>query len=67
MLNNILVGLSVFLLCACGAPGDDSDLPDGRRSGMRPLTDALTGCQYLADGHGLVPRMNGDGRHVGCK
>ena len=49
---------------------DDSDSGswgDGR-SGMEPKTDALTGCQYLrAPGGGLTPRLDGRGRHVGCR
>ena len=38
------------------------------RSGMAVATDALTGCQYLrgADG-GITPRLDGKGRHLGCK
>lgn len=48
-------------------PRDDSDPPDGR-SGLRPLTDNLTGCQYLkTPGGGITPRLDGRGRQVGCR
>ena len=48
---------------------DDSD-PAGRgaRSGISVRTDSLTGCQYLEGRHGgLVPRVDGAGKHVGCR
>jgi hypothetical protein len=49
---------------------DDSDVQGwgGGRSGMRPMTDALTGCQYLglSDG-GITPRLDADGGHLGCR
>lgn len=38
------------------------------RSGVKPRTDALTGCQYLeTDGGGITPRLGTDGKQVGCK
>jgi len=48
---------------------DDSDEGEwGNRSGMAPRTDSLTGCQYLTtSGGGLTPRVDGHGRHIGCK
>lgn len=48
---------------------DDSDPAQwGNRSNLKPRTDALTGCQYLeARGGGITPRVDVDGRHVGCK
>lgn len=46
---------------------DDTDPPNGR-SGMLLYTDALTGCQYLSQRRiGLTPRVDGKGKHVGCK
>ena len=48
---------------------DDTDPPGWTgfyRSGMRVLTDAQTGCQYLQAG-GLTPRLDADGRHMGCR
>ena len=71
--------VAIFVIGACltGAvllasqpvrPLDDSDAPDGTRSGMRPLTDHLTGCQYLASGFGgITPRIDGQSHHVGCR
>ena len=48
-------------------PYDDTDPPSGR-SGLLVYTDAKTGCQYLrASGGGITPRMQGDGKQVGCK
>jgi len=49
---------------------DDSDSGSwgGGRSGMRPMTDALTDCQYLrVPGGGITPRLDGNGLHLGCK
>ena len=40
---------------------DNTDLP-GEHSGLKPRTDALTGCQYLETAHGITPRLNRDGR-----
>lgn len=46
---------------------DDTDPPDGR-SGMRLHVDHATGCQYLSIAMGsLSPRLDGQGRHMGCK
>lgn len=48
---------------------DDTD--DGMwgngRSGMVPMTDAHTGCQYLSVSGGITPRMGVDNQHFGCK
>lgn len=72
-MNDVLKGVSMVLialaLLALGGSlrGDDTDPPDGR-SGMRLLTDAHTGCQYLAVPlGGITPRLDGEGRQVGCK
>lgn len=47
---------------------DDSDPAGTARSGMLIRTDNLTGCQYLRAGSGgLTPRVDGAGRHIGCK
>lgn len=56
------------LLCAgCSVSShNDSDMPDGRLSGMNVRTDALTGCQYLYGGNSITPRMGRDGKQV-CK
>lgn len=45
------------------------DSTDGAtRSGMRPHVDAATGCEYLsAPGGGITPRLDSDGRHMGCR
>ena len=44
---------------------DDCDLGVGRRCGMRPRHDALTGCEYLETaGGGITPRMAANGHQV---
>lgn len=45
------------------APYDDTDA-GGRRSGMRPHTDALTGCQYLSRLGSLTPRLDASGKQI---
>jgi len=47
---------------------DDSDPPGWftRRSGVIVRTDNLTGCQYLVD-HGITPRLDKNGKQVGCR
>lgn len=44
-------------------PYDDTDAPPVR-SDMRPMIDALTGCQYLKAGSALTPRLGADGRQL---
>lgn len=44
---------------------DNSDAPPVR-SGMVPLTDHLTGCQYLRTFSGITPRLRADGTQI-CK
>lgn len=48
-------------------PYDDTDTPP-KRSGVLPLTDGLTGCQYLRTPwpSAITPRMDADGKHI-CK
>jgi hypothetical protein len=58
-----LTGILLWLFM----PYDDTD-PQAGRSGLMVYTDAKTGCQYLrASGGGITPRMQGDGKQVGCK
>jgi hypothetical protein len=64
------IALGSLLIIAIGLlppARDDSDPPNGR-SGMTPLVDAKTGCEYLIRG-GLIgatitPRMGADGKQV---
>lgn len=52
------------LLCA-GCSHDDPDATNGTRSGLTPITDHLTGCQYLYYGvNSLTPRMGADGKQI---
>ncbi|MCP5019322.1 MAG: hypothetical protein GY938_29165 [Ketobacter sp.] len=79
MLNTLLVAMRewwfviLFLVVALSAdwlkPYDDTDdAAKGERSGMALYTDNLTGCQYLKASFfaELTPRVDGDGKHVGC-
>jgi len=67
------VVLVVVLAWAIGITPYGRDDSDGGtwgsgRSGMEPMTDALTGCQYLrVPSGGITPRLDGHGRHVGCR
>jgi hypothetical protein len=70
VLGFVLVAVLVFAIWQTPIGRDDSDGESfgSRRSGMYPHTDALTGCQYLSVyGGGITPRLDGDGRHVGCR
>ena len=63
-----LVLLVVALLYSLFSPRDDTDPPDWGRSGMSLHTDNKTGCQYLSRPlGGIAPRLDGAGRHMGCK
>lgn len=55
----LVVGLDLLL-------GRDSTDPPGGRSGMTIYTDRATGCEYLSN-RGLTPRVDGKGRHLGCR
>jgi hypothetical protein len=60
-------GLTVGLAAVSNAllPYDSTD-PPGGRSGMTIYTDQATGCEYLSN-RGLTPRVDGKGRHLGCR
>ncbi|MBC9176786.1 hypothetical protein [Pseudoroseomonas ludipueritiae] len=48
-------------------PPDDTDSPSAR-SGLALHTDHRTGCQYLsALFGGVTPRLDGQGKQVGCR
>lgn len=58
-----VIGLASLVF---GLGRDDTDPADGR-SGMSLLTDAGTGCQYLARSGGLTPRLDASGKQMGCR
>lgn len=61
----VLGAILAVLLAGCSK--DDTDPAIGR-SGMDPLTDNATGCQYLYRRHAMLPRIAADGKtHMGCK
>jgi len=65
----VLIGLGGLLLVLAFPPSRDTTDPPEGRSGLVLFTDAETGCQYLSGGRrsGVTPRVDGAGRHVGCK
>ena len=64
-INGAIVMLVILGIIGVVVGRDDSDQPSGKRSGMRPRRDALTGCEYLESWTGaLTPRMGSDGRQV---
>lgn len=64
----LLVLVAGWLFSATPLLRDDTDAPwPANRSGLALRTDRGTGCQYLESGSGLTPRMDGAGRHMGCR
>jgi hypothetical protein len=65
----VFVYLAGVLLSQTPLNRDDSDPGDwGRRSGLVPRVDYLTGCQYLqTTGGGITPRLDKAGTHIGCR
>lgn len=63
----IALALVAFTVVFLGwvLPYDSTD-PPGGRSGMTIRVDHATGCEYLSR-RGLTPRLDGQGRHMGCK
>jgi len=64
----LLAVVACVLVPGCSGKTDDSD-PPGARSGMVPLRDNLTGCEYLMVrgyhyGTAVVPRMGADGKQI---
>ena len=57
-----IVALFYFLINASGFNKDDTD--GEKRSGMKPLIDARTGCQYLASNGGITPRLDKNGKQI---
>lgn len=61
---------AVILFSSAANPYDDTDPPgEKERSGLRLLTDAKTGCQYLAAGiaGGITPRIDDRGNPICVK
>jgi hypothetical protein len=69
LLKNFVVGIIVLTAYQTFlVPTDTTDGEWPNRSGMRPLTDAQTGCQYLmVPGGGVTPRISSEGNHMGCR
>ena len=63
----VLVSIVIVAAISQHRPPRDNSDPIGGRSNMQVLTDALTGCQYLATAQGgITPRWTRDGEQV-CK
>ena len=61
----VLVSIVIVAAMSMGRPPRDNSDPIGGRSNMSVLTDALTGCQYLATQRGgITPRMSADNKQV---
>ena len=64
----IFSGIVILLHAVAGLFGykmDDSDASAWNRSGLKPHTDHLTGCQYLqAPNGGLTQRLDASGGHI---
>jgi len=65
----LVIGFALaFALSFLPINRDSTDPAWPGRSGLRPLTDAKTGCQYLATADGaLTPRLKANGEQMGCK
>lgn len=64
-----LLGIGImFFVWMLPLSRDTTDGEWPNRSGVRPRTDAFTGCQYLETSKGgITPRVDSRGRHLGCK
>lgn len=77
-LKEYTIWLGTWAIVVVGVSGALSALPIARdntdekgwfgaRSGMVPMTDQLTGCQYLRVREGgITPRLGTNGSHIGC-
>ncbi|WP_370558585.1 hypothetical protein [Edwardsiella tarda] len=62
----VLVSFISWLAFKAGWTVDSTD--GTSPSGLKPYTDALTGCQYLsAGGNGITPRMDVNGHQICMK
>lgn len=70
LINIIIFSGILIALRSCTKTFDLDDTDNkvtGERSGVVPITDHLTGCQYLKTlWGGITPRMDSDGNQVGC-
>ena len=61
----VLISIVIVAAISMHRPPRDNSDPVGGRSNMSVLTDALTGCQYLATQRGgITPRMDADNKQV---
>ena len=63
---NILLLTAVFLTLWNYSPFGRDDTDGEKRSGMKVLVDAKTGCQYLGYNSGITPRLDDEGKQI-CK
>jgi hypothetical protein len=63
--GRLILGLAILFVLSLIPLGKDDTDPENGRSGMRPRTDARTGCQYLETSQGgITPRLDSSGRHI---
>lgn len=64
----VLFIIGTLLRNVCGWGMDSTDRSGWDRSGLKLHTDAMTGVQYLSDGHGgLTVRLDADGKPIRSK
>lgn len=68
LLKGVAITLLLLNILSFFREKDSSDPEGSGRSGLRPHTDNLTGCQYLSHpSGGITPRLAASGKHLGCK
>lgn len=69
---DLLATVVLFLILAAlfnGMSRDDTDNPEGKRSGLTLYTDHRTGCQYIQGSifGGITPRLDANGKPMCAK
>lgn len=59
----VMLGLVFYFLMMVFDIGKD-DTDGEKRSGMKPMIDAKTGCQYLTANGGITPRLDKTGKQI---
>ena len=67
MFGIVIGGMALLGSCTSYGLDDTDNRNTGERSALTLRTDHGTGCQYLKSGDNLIPRLDGQGKHVGCR